>query len=50
MVMPQEREKNVSDRCPEWVLPSRRWAWRATIVLCVAFWAGVIGAVVALAA
>jgi hypothetical protein len=46
MVMPAKKVQNVSERCPHWALPSRRWAWRATIGICLVVWAAIIGALV----
>jgi len=32
----------MTERCPDWAVPSRRWAWRIVCGACLLFWTAVI--------
>jgi hypothetical protein len=40
--MPAREGRNVTERCPDWAVPSRAVAWRLVCAGCLLFWSLVI--------
>ena len=38
----QPSHRNAAEACPDWAIPSRRWAWRLALAFCALVWGGLL--------